>query len=99
QLTLGPQNQTVVVNGGVALLQAETSDVETNISAGAIVAAPLNSRNFVQLSTLTPGVALPPGTVLPRINGGRPRTNEYLYDGISTMQSEPGKGLYFAILQ
>ncbi len=59
---------------------------------------PLNTRNFIQLSTLAPGVELPPGTLLPRINGGRPRTNEYLYDGISALQPEPGQVAYFPIL-
>ena len=39
---------------------------------------------------LAPGVALPPNSSLPRINGGRPRTNEYLFDGISVLQPEPG---------
>ena len=32
------------------------------------------------------------------INGGRPRTNEYLYDGISALQPEPGQVVYFPIL-
>ena len=41
---------------------------------------------------------LPPGTVLPRINGGRPRTNEYLFDGISALQPEPGQVAFFPIL-
>jgi hypothetical protein len=59
---------------------------------------PLNSRNFVQLTTLAPGVELPPGTLLPRINGGRPRTNEYLYDGISALQPEPGQVVFFSII-
>ena len=97
-LALGAESQTVNVNSDVPLLHAETSDIETNISGAAVVALPLNSRNFVQLSTLAPGVALPPGTVLPRINGGRPRTNEYLYDGISALQPEPGQVAFFPIL-
>ena len=59
---------------------------------------PLNTRNFIQLSTLAPGVELPPGTLLPRINGGRPRTNEYLFDGISALQPEPGQVAFFPIL-
>jgi hypothetical protein len=40
-------------------------------------------------------VALPPASQLPRINGGRPRTNEYLFDGISVLQPEPGQVAYF----
>ena len=44
-----------------------------------------------------PGVALPPppAAPLPRINGGRPRTNEYLFDGISVLQPEPGQVAFF----
>ncbi len=40
-------------------------------------------------------MALPPGSQLPRINGGRPRTNEYLFDGISVLQPEPGQVAFF----
>ncbi len=79
-------------------MQAATSNIETNIPAATIATMPLNTRNFVQLATLSPGVELPPGTVLPRINGGRPRTNEYLFDGISALQPEPGQVVFFPIL-
>jgi hypothetical protein len=43
-------------------------------------------------------VALPNGQFLPRINGSRPRTNEYLYDGISVLQPEPGQVVYYPII-
>jgi hypothetical protein len=36
-----------------------------------------------------------PAAPLPRINGGRPRTNEYLFDGISVLQPEPGQVAFF----
>lgn len=78
--------------------QSKTSNIQTNLPTKAVDAMPLNSRNFVQLTTLAPGVAMPPGTVLPRINGGRPRTNEYLYDGISALQPEPGQVVFFPII-
>src|SRR6185436_2420617 len=39
-----------------------------------------------------------PGSQLPRINGGRPRTNEYLYDGVSVLQPEPGQVAYFPVI-
>jgi hypothetical protein len=99
-LTLSPgtDQQTITVNADAALLQSETSNVETNIPGTTVIAMPLNSRNFIQLATLAPGVELPPGTLLPRINGGRPRTNEYIYDGISALQPEPGQVAFFPIL-
>src|ERR1019366_4453980 len=98
-LTPGGDRETITVNTDAPLLQAETSNIETNIPGTSVLAMPLNSRNFIQLSTLAPGVELPPGTLLPRINGGRPRTNEYLYDGISALQPEPGQVAFFPILE
>jgi hypothetical protein len=98
KLPVGGARETVVVSSDAPLLQVETSNIETNIPGSTIVAMPLNSRNFIQLSTLVPGVELPPGTVLPRINGGRPRTNEYLFDGISALQPEPGQVAFFPIV-
>jgi len=97
-LKVGNDRQSLTVTATTPSFQSETSNIQTNIPQEAVVAMPLNSRNFVQLTTLSPGVALPPGTVLPRINGGRPRTNEYLYDGISALQPEPGQVAFFPII-
>ncbi len=97
-LTVGAVQQTVTITGDAPLLETSESDIETHIPGMTVVALPLNSRNFINLTTLAPGVALPPGTVLPRINGGRPRTNEYLYDGISALQPEPGQVAFFPIV-
>ncbi len=97
-LSLGGDQQTVNVDSDFPGMQVGTSDIQTNISRPTIAAMPLNTRNFIQLSTLAPGVELPPGTLLPRINGGRPRTNEYIYDGISALQPEPGQVAFFPIL-
>ncbi len=97
-LTAGGDQQTITVTSDLPLMQEGTSDIQTNIAGPTIAAMPLNTRNFIQLSTLAPGVELPPGTLLPRINGGRPRTNEYLYDGISALQPEPGQVAFFPIL-
>ncbi|MGH9427500.1 MAG: carboxypeptidase regulatory-like domain-containing protein, partial [Terriglobia bacterium] len=59
---------------------------------------PLNGRSFIPLISLSSGVALPPGSSFPRVNGGRPRTNEYLFDGISVLQPEPGQVAFFPII-
>lgn len=98
RLTLGSERQTVTVNEDAPLLQSAASNISTNIPGRVVTAMPLNTRNFVQLASLAPGVELPPGTLLPRINGGRPRTNEYLFDGISALQPEPGQVAFFPIL-
>ena len=97
-LTVGSDSQTVSVSEDAPLMQVAESDIETHIAGSTVVSIPLNSRNFINLATLAPGVSLPPGTVLPRINGGRPRTNEYLYDGISALQPEPGQVAFFPII-
>ncbi len=39
------------------------------------------------------------GPSFPRINGGRPRVNEYLFDGISVLQPEPGQVAFFPIVE
>ena len=94
----GSTHETVTVNADAPLLQTQTSDIQFTVPQRHIETIPLNSRNFIQLTTLAPGVELPPGTLLPRINGGRPRTNEYLFDGISALQPEPGQVAFFPIL-
>ena len=94
----GSGTETVTVTADAPPLQNSTSDIQTTVPGNAVIALPLNSRNFVQLAQLAPGVELPPGTLLPRINGGRPRTNEYLFDGISALQPEPGQVAFFPII-
>ncbi len=78
-----------------ALQRADTSALGQAIDGRVVVALPLNGRHVITLAGLAPGVALPPGSALPRINGGRPRTNEYLFDGISVLQPEPGQVAFF----
>ncbi len=97
-LKAGSANETISVTADAPPLQNSTSDIQTTIPGRTVIALPLNSRNFIQLTQLAPGVELPPGTLLPRINGGRPRTNEYLYDGISALQPEPGQVAFFPIV-
>lgn len=97
-LATGAVAQEVTVTADAPLLQASQSDIQTTIPGSEVIGLPLNGRNFIQLATLAPGVSLPPGTLLPRINGGRPRTNEYLFDGISALQPEPGQVAFFPIV-
>src|SRR5215472_14054413 len=99
-LTLRPgsTSDVITVTADTSLLSSESGALSTVIGRESINSLPLNGRNIIDLTTLAPGVSLPPGTLLPRINGGRPRTNEYLYDGVSSLQPEPGQVAFFPII-
>src|SRR5579871_6020565 len=98
KLEIGQPAQSVDVTAAAPLLQASSGEVSQNVSAQEIVSLPLDGRNFIPLVTLSPGVALPNGQFLPRINGSRPRTNEYIYDGISVLQPEPGQVVFYPVI-
>ncbi len=97
-LVLGSESEIVTVTENASLLRTESGTLGQVISNRKIIDLPLNGRNFIPLVALVPGVALPPGSSFPRINGGRPRVNEYLFDGISVLQPEPGQVAYFPII-
>jgi len=98
-LEVGQSSQTVEVTAAAPVLQTASADVSMNMDEKRVTTLPLDGRNFIPLVTMAPGVALPGGgSVLPRINGSRPRTNEYLYDGISVLQPEPGQVVYYPII-
>jgi hypothetical protein len=86
------------VVGDAPIVREATASLGTVVENEQVVQLPLNGRLFIMLAAIAPGVALPPNSVLPRINGGRPRTNEYLFDGISVLQPEPGQLAYYPII-
>ncbi len=99
KLELGQPSQSVNVNAEASLLETASGSVSYHVSQAQIESLPLDGRNFVPLVALSPGVALPGGgSLLPRISGSRPRTNEYLYDGISVLQPEPGQVAFYPII-
>lgn len=99
----GAPSESVAINSDAPLLRTETGSLGQVISQRKIVDLPLNGRNFLSLVGLSAGVAQPPPTTagpsFPRINGGRPRVNEYLFDGISVLQPEPGQVAFFPIIE
>lgn len=101
-LNAGNVNEEITVRADASLLRAENGSLGQVIPNRRIVDLPLNGRNFFSLITLAPGVAAPPPTVagpsLPRLNGGRPRVNEFLYDGISVLQPEPGQVAFTPVI-
>jgi hypothetical protein len=97
-LKLGDAAQAVQVTAAAPLLQSNRGTVSFVVEQKKIVTLPLDGRNFVPLIALAPGVSLPPGNLLPRINGSRPRVSEYIYDGISVLQPEPGQVAFYPII-
>jgi hypothetical protein len=99
----GAVTEVVTINQDASLLRTESGSLGQVIRNRKIVDIPLNGRNFLSLVSLSAGVAQPPPTTagpsFPRINGGRPRTNEYLFDGISVLQPEPGQVGFFPVVE
>ena len=96
-LMVGDVTEAITVTAATSSLRASASLGQV-VSEEKVSSLPLNGRSFITLITLVPAVALPPGQAFPRINGGRPRTNEYLFDGISVLQPEPGQVAFFPVV-
>jgi hypothetical protein len=96
-LMVGDVAEAITVTAAPPSLRSSASLGQV-VSEEKVSSLPLNGRSFVTLITLVPAVALPPGQAFPRINGGRPRTNEYLFDGISVLQPEPGQVAFFPVV-
>lgn len=101
-LSVGNVDEEITISADASLLRAESGSLGQVIPNRRIVDLPLNGRNFFSLISLAPGVAAPPptnaGPSLPRLNGGRPRVNEFLYDGISALQPEPGQVAFTPVI-
>lgn len=97
-LPLGDISQSIEITAQPPLLQSTRATATFIVEQRKIVSLPLDGRNFVPLIALSPGVNLPPGNLLPRINGSRPRVSEYIYDGISVLQPEPGQVAFYPII-
>lgn len=96
-LQIGGMTEAVEVTAAAPLLQSASGGIGFVVDQTKVANLPLDGRNFVPLIALVPGVMLPPGQVLPRVNGSRPRTSEYRYDGVSVLQPEPGQVAYYPI--
>src|SRR5215472_18011495 len=93
QLKIGNIGQTIEVTAAPPILQTEQTQVNTVMESNAILAIPLQSRNYQQLALLTPGtVTTSPASFnggqttfnsgRPDINGNREQANYYLLDGM-----------------
>jgi Carboxypeptidase regulatory-like domain len=96
-MTIGQASQTVEVSGAAPLLQTDQTFMGTVLDARANVTLPLATRNYNQLTLLSPGaVSLNPGAFTnaqasfqvgrPYVNGNREQTNNYILDGMDNNQ-------------
>jgi len=96
-MTVGQASQTVEVSSAPPLLQTDQTFLGTVLDAHANVNLPLATRNYNQLTLLSPGaVSLNPGSFTgsqqsfqvgrPYINGNREQTNNYVLDGMDNNQ-------------
>jgi hypothetical protein len=97
KLSLGAVTQTVSVNSAPPLLQTDTMQVGYVTSANFNDNLPLATRDFAQLTLLTPGVTTTDpssftngmrtmGGGRPYVNGNREESNNFLLDGIDNNQ-------------
>src|SRR5271170_7823017 len=96
-MSVGLASQTVEVSAAPPLLQTDQTFLGTVLDAQANVTLPLATRNYNQLTLLSPGaVSLNPGAFTgsqasfqvgrPYINGNREQTNNYILDGMDNNQ-------------
>lgn len=96
-LKVGDLSQTVEVTSAPPLLQTESTQLSTIIDSRTNTQLPLATRNYIQLTLLSPGAVTPNPTgfkssqtsfngARPYINGNREQTNNFLLDGVDNNQ-------------
>ena len=97
-MKVGQVTETVEVTAAAPLLKTESTQVDTVVDAATIDRSPLASRNYVQLTLLSPGsVSTDPSSFnngnntagyggRPLINGNREQANNFLLDGMDNNQ-------------
>jgi hypothetical protein len=99
QMLVGKISETVEVSSSAPVLQTENAEVGTVLDSNTITNLALTTRNYVQLTLLTPGtVSVDPASMntgsntaeeggRPYINGNREQANNFLLDGIDNNQA------------
>jgi hypothetical protein len=87
KLAIGNVSASVEVNDAPPVLQSQSAEVGTVISGDAISGLPLLGRNFYDLTTLVPGVAVVGGSInsfAVSVSGQREYANSIQLDGIES---------------
>ncbi|HZR66629.1 MAG TPA: TonB-dependent receptor [Terriglobales bacterium] len=99
QMKVGQISESVEVTSEAPVLQTENAQVGTVIDSATTDNLPLETRNYVQLTLLSPGsISVDPSSMnqgsntaeeggRPYINGNREQSNNFLLDGIDNNQA------------
>jgi hypothetical protein len=103
KMKVGKVSETVEVTGSAPILQTEDAQVSTVIDANTITSVALTTRNYIQLTLLSPGVVTTDPSTFnfgsqttqgaingggrPYINGNREEDNNFLLDGVDNNQA------------
>src|SRR5438477_998634 len=97
QMKVGQVSETVEVSGAAPILKTESTQVDTIIDSKTNDALPLATRNYVELTLLSPGAVHPDPSSFnngdnvqsgarPFINGNREQANNFILDGMDNNQ-------------
>jgi len=97
EMKVGQVTETVEVTGAAPILKTESTQVDTIIDSATNDALPLATRNYVELTLLSPGAVHPDPSSFnngdnvasgarPFINGNREQANNFLLDGMDNNQ-------------
>ena len=97
QMKVGQVTTSVEVTGSAPILQTETTQISTIIDSATNNSLPLATRNYVELTLLSPGSVSPDPNnfnngdntangARPYINGNREQANNFILDGMDNNQ-------------
>jgi Carboxypeptidase regulatory-like domain len=98
KMKVGAVTNTVQVTSEAPQLQSDTTQVSTLIDSRTITGIPLATRNYVELTLLSPGSVSPDNSTFntgdnansggrPYINGNREESNNFILDGMDNNQT------------
>ena len=98
KMKVGAVTNTVRVTSEAPALQTETTQVSTLVDSQAVTNIPLATRNYVELTLLSPGSVHPDNSTFnngdntanggrPYINGNREQANNFILDGMDNNQT------------
>ena len=98
KMKVGAVTNTIQITGEAPQLQSDTTQVSTLINSRAVTNIPLATRNYVELTLLSPGSVHPDNSQFnngdntangarPYINGNREQSNNFVLDGMDNNQT------------